>query len=67
MVEAIANPKVYQFDTYVRLDAVQALKSDAAHSKVYELLQIFVSEGLDAFNKFYSQNSAFVDGLGTIH
>jgi hypothetical protein len=65
VVEAIANPKVYQFDPYMDLDAVQALKSDSANSKTFELLKIFAADDLDTFNKFYSANSAFVDGLGT--
>ena len=64
VVEAIANPKVYQVDSYVNLDAVQALKSDSANSKVFDLLKIFAEDDLDTFNKFYTQNAAFVDGLG---
>ncbi len=64
VVEAIANPKVYQFDSYMDLDAVKALKSDSANSKVFDLLKIFAEDDLDTFNKFYSQNGAFVDGLG---
>ena len=67
VVEAIANPKVYQFDPYMDLDAVQALKTDSANSKTFELLKIFAADDLDSFNKFYSANSACVDGLGITH
>jgi len=64
VTEAIANPKVYQFDTYLQLDAVQALKGDSKYGKVYELLQLFAFKDLGDFNTFYGANSSYVDGLG---
>eukprot|EP00286_Rhodomonas_abbreviata_P022036 CAMPEP_0181310816 /NCGR_PEP_ID=MMETSP1101-20121128/12792_1 /TAXON_ID=46948 /ORGANISM="Rhodomonas abbreviata, Strain Caron Lab Isolate" /LENGTH=410 /DNA_ID=CAMNT_0023417479 /DNA_START=18 /DNA_END=1250 /DNA_ORIENTATION=+ len=62
--EAIANPKVYQFDAYLELDAVQALKNDSKDGKLHELLTLFASKDLGDFNTFYSANSAYVDSLG---
>mmetsp|Transcript_853 Transcript_853/g.1759 ORF Transcript_853/g.1759 Transcript_853/m.1759 type:complete len:411 (-) Transcript_853:63-1295(-) len=64
VTEAIANPKVYQFDTYLQLDAVQALQNDSKNGKLYELLQLFASKDLGDFNTFYGANGSYVDGLG---
>jgi translation initiation factor 3 subunit M len=64
VVEAIANPKIFHFDTYLELDAIAALQKDAADAKAFELLKLFAGENLDAFNKFYAANSAYVGGLG---
>ncbi|KAJ1484560.1 hypothetical protein T484DRAFT_1796769 [Baffinella frigidus] len=64
VVEAIANAKVFQFDTYLELDAVAALQKDSTDAKAYELLKLFAGENLDAFNKFYAANTAYVNGLG---
>ena len=64
IIEAVANPKVFQFDPYMDLDAVQALKGDGSHGRVYELLVLFASKDLEDFNKFYSANSSYVDSLG---
>mmetsp|Transcript_13925 Transcript_13925/g.38168 ORF Transcript_13925/g.38168 Transcript_13925/m.38168 type:complete len:283 (+) Transcript_13925:54-902(+) len=64
VVEAIANPKIYLFDYYMDLDAVKALKADPSRTKVFDLLHIFAYDDLDVYNKFYKENSAFIDGLG---
>ena len=35
------NPSVFQFDTYMQLDAIKALKGDAKQAGVYQLLELF--------------------------
>ena len=44
--EAIANPTVFQFDEYLELDAIKALKADASHAPVYALLDLFSKDDL---------------------
>ena len=39
--EVLGNPNVFQFDDYVELDAIKALKNDSANANVYALLELF--------------------------
>ena len=61
--EAIANPKVFQFDDYLELDAIKALKADASHAPVYALLDLFSKDDLAAFNTFCGSNAAVLSKL----
>ena len=62
--EVLGNPLIFQFDTYMQLDAIQALKSDAAHAPVYALLELFCTEDLGAYNAFCNKNAAVIAKLG---
>jgi hypothetical protein len=44
--ELVRNPSVFQFDTYMELDAIKALKKDNAHAAVYGLLELFSKDDL---------------------
>jgi len=61
--EVIGNPSVFQFDDYLELDAVKALKNDAANASVYALLELFSSGDLKAFKEYYSKNEAVLKKL----
>jgi len=61
--EAIANPTVFQFDEYLELDAIKALKADASHAPVYALLDLFSKDDLAAFNAFSTSNAAVLSKL----
>ncbi|GJQ14270.1 hypothetical protein GpartN1_g6061.t1 [Galdieria partita] len=62
--EAIKQPKLYRFDELLDLDAIQRLKSTVQHALLFELLQIFVSEKLEAFVDFVRRNSVYFEEAG---
>lgn len=63
-VGALQTPILSQSHNLVHLRAVQQLKSDAAHARLYELLRIFTHERVSAFVAFYEANKEYVDSLG---
>lgn len=64
VVEAISDPKIYQYDTYLELNAIRALENDSKHGKTFTLLQLFSHDNLEGFNKFYASSSSYVESLG---
>uniref|UniRef100_A0A6U5BEW8 Eukaryotic translation initiation factor 3 subunit M n=1 Tax=Hemiselmis andersenii TaxID=464988 RepID=A0A6U5BEW8_HEMAN len=64
VVDAIGDATVFLFDDYMQLDAVQALKGDAEFGKLHELLLIFASDSLAAYNKFASGSGPYIQKLG---
>eukprot|EP00960_Hanusia_phi_P034211 750922-Hanusia_phi.AAC.3 len=64
VVEAISDPKIYQYDTYLELDAIRALENDGKYGKTFSLLQLFSHDNLEGFNQFYGSNSSYVESLG---
>lgn len=64
VVAAIADATVFQMDEIMELEAITALKGDGEFGKVYDLLCIFATGDLEAFDKFYAADSAAIDKLG---
>ena len=62
--EVVKNPSVFQFDTYMQLDAIKALKGDAKQAGVYQLLELFSQDDLAALNDFNAKNGAVLSALG---
>jgi len=58
VLEAIRLPGTFQLDNLLELFAVKQLEK--YKPKVFQLLKIFVSENLDAFNAFVSENPDFL-------
>jgi hypothetical protein len=44
--ELVRNPSVFQFDDYMELDAIKALKNDSTHGTVYGLLELYSKDDL---------------------
>ena len=44
--EVVGNPDVLQFDEYMDLDAIKALKDDSTHALVYAVLDLFSKDEL---------------------
>eukprot|EP01117_Protostelium_nocturnum_P020496 TRINITY_DN9245_c0_g1_i1.p1 TRINITY_DN9245_c0_g1~~TRINITY_DN9245_c0_g1_i1.p1 ORF type:complete len:438 (+),score=119.08 TRINITY_DN9245_c0_g1_i1:129-1316(+) len=61
-LEAIRLPTLFRFDDLLELAPVKQLQSsqNATHSKVYNLLKIFVGENAESFSKFNSENPDFL-------
>merc|ERR1719166_658091 len=63
IVASLADPNTFLFDHLLSLKPVKCLAGELIH----DLLNIFVSEKLEAYIKFYEANQSFVDGLGLKH
>jgi translation initiation factor 3 subunit M len=62
--EAIRQPKLFRFDELLDLDAIQRLKNTKEHALLFELLQIFVSDKLEAFVDYVARNREYFDRAG---
>lgn len=58
--EAIQIPDVLNFEDLFRLQAIQSLKP----SKLFDLLKIFMQEGLKQYREFVAKNAGFVEKEG---
>ena len=63
IVASLADPNTFLFDHLLSLKPVKCLAGELIH----DLLNIFVSEKLEVYIKFYETNKSFVDGLGLKH
>ena len=63
VVASLADPNTFLFDHLLSLKPVKHLAGELIH----DLLNIFVSEKLEVYIKFYESNKSFVDGLGLKH
>lgn len=67
IVDAVRLPSLYRFDTLLELNAVQRLEKAGASGGdknlglLFELLNIFVKEDLDAYTSFSDRNGPFLD------
>ena len=59
IVASIADPNTFLLDHLLQLKPVKFLEGELIH----DLLKIFVSERLDAYQKFYENHRDFVQGL----
>ena len=63
IVASLADPNTFLYDHLLILKPVKCLEGELIH----QLLNIFVSEKLEVYMKFYEQNKSFVDDLGLNH
>ena len=64
IVASLADPQTFLLDHLLQLKPVKFLEGELIH----DLLKIFVSEKLDAYQKFYENHREFVTGtLGLKH
>ena len=63
IVASLADPQTFLLDHLLQLKPVKFLEGELIH----DLLKIFVSEKLDAYQKFYDGHREFVIGLGLKH
>ena len=63
IVASLADPQTFLLDHLLQLKPVKFLEGELIH----DLLKIFVSEKLDAYQRFYDNHRSFVDGLGLKH
>lgn len=61
-LDAIRLPDLFQFDGL--LDLVPVKQLEKSHPKVFQLLNIFVSESLDTFFTFINANPTCLESLG---
>eukprot|EP01096_Ripella_sp_DP13-Kostka_P008944 TRINITY_DN3364_c0_g2_i1.p1 TRINITY_DN3364_c0_g2~~TRINITY_DN3364_c0_g2_i1.p1 ORF type:complete len:423 (+),score=225.21 TRINITY_DN3364_c0_g2_i1:80-1270(+) len=64
VIRSIQTPEVYQFDQILSLKAVQQLKVVKETEKLFELLEIFGSKGIDALQQFVDQNAGITEETG---
>ena len=60
---SLADPNTFLLDHLLQLKPVKFLEGELIH----DLLKIFVSEKLEAYQKFYENHREFVNGLGLKH
>ena len=60
---SLADPNTFLLDHLLQLKPVKFLEGELVH----DLLKIFVSEKLEAYQKFYENHREFVNGLGLKH
>lgn len=63
VVLVVSDSQLFIFDHVLKLEPVQALKSE----KIHQLLEIFVCGKFCDYVKFYSEHEEFVDALGLDH
>merc|ERR1711936_1383498 len=63
IVASLADPNTFLLDHLLNLKPVKFLEGELIH----DLLKIFVSEKLEAYQKFYENHREFVNGLGLKH
>jgi len=63
IVASLADPNTFLLDHLLQLKPVKFLEGELIH----DLLKIFVSEKLEAYQKFYENHREFVNSLGLKH
>merc|ERR1712029_328226 len=63
IVASLADPNTFLLDHLLQLKPVKFLEGELIH----DLLRIFVSEKLEAYQKFYENHREFVHNLGLTH
>jgi len=62
--EAISSEEIYQCDHLFSLEAVKLLEQHPQHGVLYQLLQIFAQEKLDAYQAFQAKHPDFLESVG---
>lgn len=60
IVSSLADPTTFLMDNLLALKPVKILEGELIH----DLLSIFVSEKLSAYNAFYNANKGFIESSG---
>merc|ERR1740129_667620 len=63
IVASLSDPNTFLLDHLLQLKPVKFLEGELIH----DLLGIFVSEKLEAYQKFYENHREFVNNLGLTH
>jgi len=64
VLEAIKQPDLLQFDVLLDLILVKQLETSKDHTKLYQLLKIFVSEHFESYKSFVGQNADYLKSVG---
>ncbi|XP_042061266.1 eukaryotic translation initiation factor 3 subunit M-like isoform X2 [Salvia splendens] len=66
VVEFVKSPDMFQGDL-LDIPAIAQLEKDSAYAPVYQILNIFLTQRLDAYLDFQSSNSDFFNSHGLVH
>lgn len=66
VVEFVKSPEMFQGDL-LDIPAIAQLEKDDKYALVYELLNIFLTQRLDAYLGFHSSDSNFLNSYGLVH
>ncbi|XVF58447.1 hypothetical protein PTKIN_Ptkin07bG0067600 [Pterospermum kingtungense] len=66
IIEFVKAPDMFQCDLF-GLPAVGQLEKDAKYALVYQLLNIFLTQRLDAYLEFQAANSTLMKSYGLVH
>ncbi|KAJ9128773.1 hypothetical protein P3X46_034493 [Hevea brasiliensis] len=66
IIEFVKAPDIFQCDL-LDMPAVGQLEKDAKHALVYQLLNIFLTQRLDAYLEFQAANSTLLKSYGLVH
>jgi hypothetical protein len=61
---AIALPNLFQFDTLLDLPLIKQMESSKDHTKLYQLVKIFVEDNFESFKTFIAANSDYLKSVG---
>merc|ERR1711913_180642 len=62
-VLAIKLDNIHQCDDLLELKAIEQLKNDDKHSKIYQLLELFTGQKFDSFDEFTTKNPEFLESV----
>lgn len=66
IVEFVKTPDLFQCDL-LDLPAIRQLENDAKYEPVFQLLKIFLTQTLEAYLAFHSENSSVLKSYGLVH
>ncbi|KAL8528484.1 hypothetical protein ACS0TY_006056 [Phlomoides rotata] len=66
VIEFVKAPDMFEGDL-LDMPAIAQLEKDAKYAPVYQLLQIFLTQKLDAYLEFHSSNSSLLSSSGLVH
>ncbi|XP_022879479.1 eukaryotic translation initiation factor 3 subunit M-like [Olea europaea var. sylvestris] len=66
IVEFVKTPDMFQCDL-LDMPAVAQLEKDAKYAQVYQLINIFLTQRLDAYFDFHTANSTLLESYGLVH
>nr|XP_043606160.1 eukaryotic translation initiation factor 3 subunit M-like [Erigeron canadensis] len=66
IIEFIKAPDMFQNDL-LQMPAVAQLEKDTNYALLYQLLKIYLTQRLEAYLNFYTENSALLKSYGLVH